>query len=804
MTRNTTLKISLKIFYREFCSAPVMLWVMSLFFAACICTALIGMTETLKADLSRNTSELVGGDLVISSFRPLSDIFLKTAKTNNLRYSESVRFFSMIQSTKEFRLVSVKAVDSFYPLLGQLEIASEHDRFQSKGPRRGEVWISARLAIELNVKPNDELRMGRATFKIGAIIEKEPDTAGRFELFAPRVLMHLEDVPLTAVIQPGSRISYRLYLKGASTSLFQYQTQIKGALNANVSVLKPEESNMAFKTFWRNIESLTSVAVLSTLLLTGIAVLMATRNYAINHRQHALLFKTLGATGDQVGIIFGFSFAWISLSALLPGTIVGYLILIVLKGQITLLPFILSLVLGLSIVFAFGFPIINRLKDLSPMQILQQSSNMDLSLHWVPMIGIFFVLIAAVYMIQGQINLLAIVGLALLYASIVICGLHFGLLHLLRKTLGCWQGVWRLALRNILARGSDSVLQVLIFTLIFTMIGLNYGLLHSALNKWISELPPDTPNYFILNIATQDVSDLKQQLADNKVQPIEIFSIVRGHLTHINRQPTSEIQRPLNLTSMFTLPKDNQVVIGPAWINYPKNAISVELSIANRLNLKLGDTLRFLIEDEVVEGNVFNIRSVVWGSFKPNFYFIFDESRLKDFSATAMTSFYLPKNNEKLIAQLINSFPEVSVIDIGDTLESITELMAKLENGLTSLLAAMCMIGLAAWLGSLWLTLKARETEQALLSTLGSDYASLLKINLLEFGFYGITVGLLSLSLSTAICQYVATRFLDIAYEMFSLTTVVQFGLIVIVFLCVGTLFSRRIQSVSPMILLSK
>jgi predicted lysophospholipase L1 biosynthesis ABC-type transport system permease subunit len=128
----------------------------------------------------------------------------------------------------------------------------------------------------------------------------------------------------------------------------------------------------------------------------------------------------------------------------------------------------------------------------------------------------------------------------------------------------------------------------------------------------------------------------------------------------------------------------------------------------------------------------------------------------------------------------------------------------KLARGLNLLLFAMCAIGVCAWLGNLWLTLKNREFEQALFSALGAKYTTLLKLNLLEFGCYGVLVGLLSVSLSNIICSYISIHFLNLTFEWLARTAMVQFVLIVFIFLAMGVLFSRRVQSVSPLSILNK
>lgn len=799
------LQLSFKLFIRELRSMPVLLWILSLFFASVVCTVLIGMTENLKISLSKNTSELVGGDLVVSSYRPLPSLFYEAANTLNLQYVETVNFFSMVQLNDNFRLASIKAVSDHYPLYGQLRIQTDgNNQYKGKGPSESNVWVSTRLSEELNIKPGNTIQIGLANLMVEAIIEHEPDTAGGLDIFAPRVLMHIKDIAKTAVVQPGSRIEYKIYFKGESSKLKQFLKQIKPGINSDMQLSNPHSSNMAFKAFWRNTGSLTSIAILATLMLTGFSILMATRSYTQNHRQHVLLLKTLGATGKDIGRIFAMNFSWISLIALIAGVLLGCIILWSVHAELTWMPGILSMALGLGIVFAFGFPILNRLKNISPMKILQQSVDLNLSTELIPIVGLFGVLIFGLYLYTDQINILAIVGLALLYAGIGIWVLLLALWSLLRMILPYIQGIWCLGLRNMLARRSENILQVLVFTFIFTLVGLNYGLLYETLNKWVGQLPSDTANYFILNIAPEHVDKIKEKLERNEVNSVKLYSIVRGRLTHINAQPTTAIQRALNLTSMQALPVDNQILNGIDWAERPQNGISVESTIAHRLKLKLGDILRFKIENSQVEGTVVQIRGVTWENFKPNFYFIFDPNKLERYSSTAMTSFYLPEDNQHLILDLINEFPELSVIDIRHAIAGIESMMSKLVQGLSVLLFAMCAIGMCAWLGNLWLVLRAREAEQALLAALGAKYTTLLKLNLLEFGCYGILVGLLSVSLSNLICSYISINFLHLTFEWLTVTTIVQFVLIILMFLSVGIIFSKRIQSVSPLSLLNK
>ncbi|MDU9703671.1 hypothetical protein RGC33_08030, partial [Helicobacter pylori] len=56
----------------------------------------------------------------------------------------------------------------------------------------------------------DRLLLGDAALRIDAVILMEPDRGAGFMYFAPRVLLHEADLEETGLIQPASRVTYRL------------------------------------------------------------------------------------------------------------------------------------------------------------------------------------------------------------------------------------------------------------------------------------------------------------------------------------------------------------------------------------------------------------------------------------------------------------------------------------------------------------------------------------------------------------------------------------------------------------------
>ena len=89
--------------------------------------------------------------------------------------------------------------------------------------------------------------------------------------------------------------------------------------------------------------------------------------------------------------------------------------------------------------------------------------------------------------------------------------------------------------------------------------------------------------------------------------------------------------RELSLTWRDTVPPNNEIVSGEWWGDNAEPQVSVEKQAAERLEIKVGDTLTFNIGGEVFTVPVTSLREADWGSLQPNFYMIFNTSTLADF-----------------------------------------------------------------------------------------------------------------------------------------------------------------------------
>ena len=76
----------------------------------------------------------------------------------------------------------------------------------------------------------DELELGVRRFRIEAVLAYEPDRGGDLFSIAPRLMMHLDNVPATKLVQPGSRVTHAVLFAGDPTAVEAYKQAVEPEL----------------------------------------------------------------------------------------------------------------------------------------------------------------------------------------------------------------------------------------------------------------------------------------------------------------------------------------------------------------------------------------------------------------------------------------------------------------------------------------------------------------------------------------------------------------------------------------------
>jgi putative ABC transport system permease protein len=294
------LRLGLRNLWRDVRAGELRLLMLSVALAVAALTAVGFLADRMQAGLWRDARQLLGGDAVVVSDQATPPQVLQEAQRLGLQTNTSVGFPTMARALAEQGgascLVALKAVEPGYPLRGRLELQGAGHG--SATPPRGEVWVDPALLEALGLQPGQSLALGERNFKITALIEREPDRGAGFMNFAPRVMLNAADLASTALVQPASRVTWRMAVAGPDKVANQFvawardQAQQGHWRGVQVESLDSGRPEMR-QTLERASKFLNLVALLAA-MLCAVAVALAARSFAERQLDACALLRVLG------------------------------------------------------------------------------------------------------------------------------------------------------------------------------------------------------------------------------------------------------------------------------------------------------------------------------------------------------------------------------------------------------------------------------------------------------------------------------------------------------------------------------
>ncbi|MFV8570831.1 ABC transporter permease [Marinobacter sp. SBS5] len=783
----------------------------------------------LQRTLVSSASSFLAADrqLDAENGKPVPSGWIEEAQNRGLETGQMIKFSTMVFGENGFQLVSVKAVSDEYPLRGDIEVQPNEDASRitvDAGPRPGEIWINPRLLKLLELEIGDTLEVGNLKLTVSNLLIREPDGGFRLSSLAPRVMMHVDDVAATGVLQEGSRVGFVSLFAGEERLLEDYYQWLEPQLEPS----HEWEGVRDGETFSRSLERAERFLLLGgslAVLLAAVAVAVASRQYALSQRDTVALLKTLGLTGAGIGRLYLRRLALWGVVGIVGGLAVALPLFWMLVRMLSnvlerpidfyldpaaLTPALLTALISL---FAFAYPPVRRLQNVPAMRVLRAQPG-ESGREVVPDILIAVVAVfGLVWLYAGELTLVVSLlgGLVLLLTVLALIG--WLMVSLLRRVRGGGNS-WRLALVGLYRHRQASMAQMAVFAMTL-MLAATLVLVRSALlEDWQAQLPEDTPNHFLINIAPDDVGSVESFWAERGVPLDAVYPMVRGRLTELNGRPVKEavskderinaLNRELNLTWMAKLPEDNQIQEGE-WFADDTEGVSVEAELAGKLGLKLGDKLTFTIGSEKVTEPVASIRSVQWDSMKPNFYMAFPPGGgLTEMPATWITSFHLDENDKLLLNEFSRQYPTVSVLEIDHIIKRIQEIVKQVTQAIEAILALILAAALVVMAAVVSATLRDRQREGALLRTLGGQQSLLVRSTMLEFALLGFFAGVLGVLAAEAAVYALQARAFEGEFR-WHWQVVLSVPLVSALLLALfGRWQLRPVLSVSPMLLLRR
>ena len=764
-----------------------------LFFALVIAvaasTAIGYFGARLNGAMLLRASEFLGADLVLSGSAPAAPAQIEAGTAQALAHAQVVEFSSVIATDEDLQLASVKAASNGYPLRGTLRSAAQPYETEQPGgaPAPGEAWAEARLFAALDLEIGDSIEVGNKPLRLTRVLTYEPDRVGDFYSLTPRVLMHLDDLAATGVVQPGSRVRYRELWRGESAALAAYQQSLQSDLQAHQRIETANDSNRQIGGALGRAERYLNLASLAAILLAGVAVALSAARFAARRFDASALLRCLGLSRHDALLLYALQLGMLGLLASIAGALLGwaaqhglfFLLRDLLAQEIPpggIWPAAAGIATGLVALAGFALPPLAGLGRVPPLRVLRRDMLPVPPSAWL----VYGTAIFALGLIMWRLSLdlkitLALLGGGLL-ATLLLGGLLLMGLKAMRRLLAGASLSWRLGLGQLLRHPLAAAGQALAFGLILLAMALIALLRGELLDTWQDQLPDNAPNHFVLNVLPAEKDAFAERIAAISDHAAPLYPVVPGRLIAINGEPVRQlvskesqgeraIRRDLSLTWAAELPKDNHIVAGNWWgdqgdADIP--GVSVEAELAQSLQLKVGDRLSFTIGGLTREASVTSLREVNWDSFQPNFYMIFEPDTLQGMPATYMTSFHLPPGKERELVELARAFPSVTLLQVEALLAQLRSILAQVSLAVEYVLLFVLAAGLAVLFAGLQATLDERIRQGALLRALGAERGLLLRARRAEFGLLGAASGLLA----AVGCELVSALLYHYAFDL--------------------------------------
>ena len=759
-------------FWREWRSPSLLIVWLALSLAVACVLALGNISDRMEKGLSQQSREFMAGDRTLRSSRAIPQAWLDEARNRGLSVNEQLSFSTMTFSGDTPQLASVKAVDDTYPLYGELQT-----RPPGLKPQAGSVLLAPRLMALLNLKTGDMIDVGDATLRIAGEVVQEPGAGFNPFQMAPRLLMNTADVAKTGAVQPGSRVSWRVKFAGQPAPLAAYEKWLLPQLKPEHRWTSLEQDEGALGKSLQRSQQFLLLSALLTLLLSVAAVAVAMGHYCRSRYDLVAILKTLGAGRAQLrNLIVG---QWLMVLALatVTGGAIGLLfenvLLVLLKPVLPVAlpaasgwPWLWSVGAMLVISLLVGLRPYRLLLATQPLRVLRRDAvaNVWPLRFYIPVVCAVAVLLLA-WLMGASMLLWSVLAGAVVLA--LLCGVVGWLLLRVLKTLTVKTLALRLAVNRLLRQPWSTLSQLSAFSLSFMLLAMLLVLRGDLLDRWQQQLPPESPNYFLINIAPEQVEPLKTFLAGHDVTPQTFWPIVRARLTQINgsapvHSSDESLNRELNLTWQAGEARYNPVTAG----SWPPKAgeVSIEQELAKRLGIKLGDSVTFTGDTQPFTAKVSSLRKVDWESLRPNFFFIFPQGALDGQPQSWLTSFRL-ENNNAMLTQLNRAFPTVSLLDIGAILKQVGQVLEQVSRALEVMVVLVTLCGVLLLLAQVQVGMRQRHQELIVYRTLGAGKRLLRATLWYEFALLGVVSGLVAAIGAETALAALQTKVFDFPWE---------------------------------------
>jgi len=795
-------------------------------------------SENLKENIALQSKSLMGADFIIDSRQKPNEKVLSIIDSLGGADAKEINFLSMCLFPKNgaAKLVQIRGLEGGFPFYGNLETVPESaaNEYQQKGG----ALVDATVMLQYNIKPGDSIKIGNVVIPIVGSLKSAPGSASFSSAAAPPVYIPYHIIENTGLIQVGSRLEYQFYfVTDPEKDLVQLNAKLDPILDAeDADIDTHSDTSQRLGRRYENFIVFLNLVAFIALLLGCVGIASSVHIYIKEKVKDVAILKCLGATRKQTFLIFVIQITGMGFLGGLTGSAAG----IVLQELFPLLigdflPFdiqttihpeslILGLLLGVSMSVLFALIPLLSTWYVSPLRVLRIDENINeksKKANVLVLVGIFvFILLFSNWLLNNWIYALSFI-LGIIITFLILAGISSLFVRLIKKYFpSTWGFCARQSLLNLFRPQNQTMILILAIGVGTFLISTLYFTKDLLLAKLSLENNSMTPNIILLDVQ----SDQRDEVAASLDNVIDNIPIVTMRVHSINGRPVNEIKsdtsstiNPWMLNHEFRVTyRDSLIgsesITSGQWVaqeSYNTSvpvSISIAESIAQNGQLIVGDSLTFNVQGVLMRTKIASIRAVDWGRMQLNFSIVFPKGILEKAPQFNVLTTHTPNESSsaKLQNELINKFPNISIIDFRQMLVLIENVLAKISWVINFMAIFSIFTGIIVLIGAVRTSKYQRIKENVLLRTLGATSAQISKITAYEYLYLGVLGSLSGIMLSLLSSQLLAWFVFDLAFKPSLFPFIVLFPGITLLVLFIGIMNSRSVLNSPPLQILRK
>lgn len=830
-------------------------WRRLLFFFICIAigvgsiVALRSVIQSVRAALAGEARALLSADLLISSNNPFTPS-VRTRLEREQRagritaQSESIELATMVRAgeagTSGTRMVELRAVQAAFPMYGTVRLrdgrAYTHALLRNRG-----ALVRPELLAQFGLELGDRIFVGSAPFEVRGVIASEPGRrVGAFSL-GPRVLIDHADLAGTGLLSFGSRVNYQILLRVPDTALESLNTDLRRAfVNEFVGVRSYRRTEDQMGEDLLRAENYLSLVGLVVLILGGIGVSSVTRVFVQQKIRSVAVLKCVGGTSAQLlavymtqvimlglaGSLLGVGLAAGAVAAV-PAFAGAAAQMLQVDYGLTLSAIVQGVAVGMLVSVLFSLVPLLEIRNVKPSLLLRQdippAPRFDW-LKWGVSAAVAAALVAVATWQAGSLRIGLVLSGGFILTAFV---LHVAGAALIRAVQPLRHARWfalRQAVLHVARPGNQTRVILLAVGLgTFFILGVR-GLQENLLRDFAVQVGEDAPDMFLIDIQADQRDGVAAFLdGRNAEAPApKLIPVLRARVVGVQGREVSlesyeevrgrgSLSREYTVTYRPRLEANESILEGEWWTDQPDGRdasraeprVSIEERIRDRFRIQIGDQMRFDILGRIVTARVSSIRRVDWRDFRAGgFMFVFSPGTFEGAPHTYISALQGPRDpvdRGALQAALVAAFPNVSVIDLREVLDTIRAVVNNVTLGVTIVGALVLLSGALILIGAVSMTKFRRVYEAAILKTLGASSRLVAMMLLLEYGVLGAIAGIVGSLGAIALSWAVATYALELPWAPTPLLTATGIVLTTLFVAAIGVLASLDVLRHKPL-----